>query len=360
MNILKPKFDLIEKPFLNGSMRSKNDITNNRYGSLTMIEPSPFITKGGSRVWVAHCDCGNFCYSIPKNVKSGKTSSCGCAFTARFDKFSNKKDYSNQKYGRVTLISPTNKRYDRRVVWEAKCDCGVMFQIDAKRVTSGNTSSCGCLHTESSVLNGTQNYTKMKDKLFADHGVYFATQLDFVKEKIIATTTKKYGVPHTSQSPAVQEKRRQTCINKFGGSSPISCPDVKARIAATCLERYGEDHPMHVPEIAAKAAKNSCKSTVIPYWKDGSDLVCTASYEIGFVNYMNALKIDFNWQVPVKLMNCLYIVDCFVPSWGQEGTWVEIKGYWRGDAKVKWKEFCDTRTNVVVLDAPRLKWMGII
>lgn len=55
----------------------QNDLTDKRYGKLTVIQPTTRI-KWGRRVWTCLCDCGNVCEVYAKGLVSGNTKSCGC------------------------------------------------------------------------------------------------------------------------------------------------------------------------------------------------------------------------------------------------------------------------------------------
>lgn len=59
------------------------------------------------------------------------------------------KDYTNQKFYRLTFIRSTNKRNSANsFIWEAKCECGeTTYKIPAD-VKRGQVKSCGCLHHE--------------------------------------------------------------------------------------------------------------------------------------------------------------------------------------------------------------------
>lgn len=59
------------------------------------------------------------------------------------------KDYSNQKYGRLTTIkevepyvSPSGKSKSRQ--YECECECGNRIIVSIKALRNGNTKSCGC------------------------------------------------------------------------------------------------------------------------------------------------------------------------------------------------------------------------
>ncbi len=69
----------------------------------------------------------------------------------------------NQKFGRLTIIGETeslirkNSYKERRFF--CKCDCGNTITVQFNNLKSGNTSSCGCLHSEiSSILYQTGRF----------------------------------------------------------------------------------------------------------------------------------------------------------------------------------------------------------
>lgn len=55
-------------------------------------------------------------------------------------------DLANKKFGRLLAIS---SRYDgKRRMWKCLCDCGNGCEVDASKLNTGHTKSCGCLHRE--------------------------------------------------------------------------------------------------------------------------------------------------------------------------------------------------------------------
>ena len=60
------------------SRRSRyKDITGNKYGRLTAIEPTE-LRRDNAVVWLCKCDCGNEKLATLDHLVSGRTSSCGC------------------------------------------------------------------------------------------------------------------------------------------------------------------------------------------------------------------------------------------------------------------------------------------
>ena len=57
--------------------KSALDLTGQRFGKLTAIRPTE-ERRRKFVVWECKCDCGNTAYVTSKNLKTGKTRSCGC------------------------------------------------------------------------------------------------------------------------------------------------------------------------------------------------------------------------------------------------------------------------------------------
>lgn len=60
-------------------------------------------------------------------------------------------DMIGKRFGRLTVIGFAGRKryksYSRRL-WECKCLCGKTIVVETKKLTSGNTRSCGCLAKE--------------------------------------------------------------------------------------------------------------------------------------------------------------------------------------------------------------------
>ena len=61
-----------------GSQNSK-DITNQKFGFLTAIEPTEQRSKYGDVIWLCKCDCGNEIYTSAHSLLIGDKHSCGCS-----------------------------------------------------------------------------------------------------------------------------------------------------------------------------------------------------------------------------------------------------------------------------------------
>ncbi len=54
------------------------DLTNERFGRLTVIARHGYRGKKKRITWLCRCDCGNQKVVIGEDMKSGQTKSCGC------------------------------------------------------------------------------------------------------------------------------------------------------------------------------------------------------------------------------------------------------------------------------------------
>lgn len=59
------------------------------------------------------------------------------------------KDLKNQRFGRLLVIYPTEKRSKKgQIYWLCQCDCKNLIEVRSSNLISGNTKSCGCLQKE--------------------------------------------------------------------------------------------------------------------------------------------------------------------------------------------------------------------
>lgn len=109
-------------------------IIGQRFGKLTVIEDTKRRVGSGEVVWRCKCDCGNITEISSGNLK--KRTCCK-------DCNSNFEDYSNQKFGNLTVLSFSHiDKYNRRM-WKCQCDCGNISYVSTNDL--GKIKSCGCI-----------------------------------------------------------------------------------------------------------------------------------------------------------------------------------------------------------------------
>lgn len=125
-------------------MRKLKDITNEKFGRLTVISYHGLLKNGKQKAsyWNCVCICGNTVVVSNNNLKRGQTKSCGCLQKERA-KYCNINDISGLKFGMLEV-----KKYlyskNRSTYWECLCECGKTKAITTNCLISGKNKSCGC------------------------------------------------------------------------------------------------------------------------------------------------------------------------------------------------------------------------
>lgn len=110
-----------------------------RFGQLTVL--TMFRDCKGAMKCICQCDCGNLTEPYWNNVKAGRTESCGCGEEANRKKF---RDITGQRFGKLTVLDPTEERRNGNVVWECRCDCGNLYYQTGRNLVRGYSRHCGC------------------------------------------------------------------------------------------------------------------------------------------------------------------------------------------------------------------------
>lgn len=108
-------------------------------------------TKNGQRMYTCRCECGTIRDVNAKNLKHGKTLSCGCLLREKAAevghngaKEKNKVDLTGKTFGKVEVLEKISG-VGCETKWKCKClECGKFFITLQHRLTSGNTKTCGC------------------------------------------------------------------------------------------------------------------------------------------------------------------------------------------------------------------------
>ncbi len=72
-------------------------------------------------------------------------------------------DRTDQRYGRLVVVSRGENNKNTHAMWLCQCDCGNTSVVQAGNLQSGNTVSCGCSSTEWLIKRSTthgMSYTK--------------------------------------------------------------------------------------------------------------------------------------------------------------------------------------------------------
>lgn len=149
-------------------MGKRKDITGQKIGSLTAIQPTDKRSSNGSIIWLFHCDCGN--KEVYKSLDSIRYKDVKCPLCCKQNAFGNKR-YKKEKVklyeigskvGRLTIKEVRlNEGTYKTISYICSCDCG-SENVEIKHKSLYKTRSCGCLQSECAIKNAKKGI-KIKD-----------------------------------------------------------------------------------------------------------------------------------------------------------------------------------------------------
>jgi hypothetical protein len=67
-------------------------------------------------------------------------------------------DLTGRKFGRLTVIQRVGTK-NKSPLWKCECDCGNFLETNTRSLKTGNTKSCGCIHSEQLVKRNHESRT---------------------------------------------------------------------------------------------------------------------------------------------------------------------------------------------------------
>ncbi len=110
-----------------------------RVGMLEVIA-STSERKNGYTIWHCRCDCGGEHFLDTRALQRRTVQDCGCK--TKIPPGAN--DLTGQRFGRLVVVAPTQRREWGCVVWRCLCDCDNVTYVSTHQLTCGYTKSCGC------------------------------------------------------------------------------------------------------------------------------------------------------------------------------------------------------------------------
>ncbi|HFD4838433.1 TPA: AP2 domain-containing protein [Streptococcus pyogenes] len=122
---------------------AKKDLTNQRFGRLTVLRDIGKRTPKKSILWHCLCDCGRATFVRGDHLKNGKIKSCGCLNDElKRQRYKDLTGYENDNF--KVIIRKESK--NQRVKWLCECKhCGNTTTLNSNEIEK--TKSCGCLKT---------------------------------------------------------------------------------------------------------------------------------------------------------------------------------------------------------------------
>lgn len=152
-------------------MRGKapENLDGRRFASLVVLYEAGERTPAGKRRFVCRCDCGKDVTVIGADIKSGRTTSCGCARSrgAAERSEARRQDFAGAVFGTVAVIRISDRwrqhasddgarsnGIKRTRLWVCRCQCGEEFHATIASLKLGQVSGCGCVHAERRIAAG--------------------------------------------------------------------------------------------------------------------------------------------------------------------------------------------------------------
>lgn len=134
--------------------RKKLDLTGQRFGMLVAVRDSG-ERRNGAVMWECLCDCGNNTLVHSDHLRKKNTKSCGCLRRENGKRtiyhtpnHRKENDITGNVYGRLKVISRSDKTLNGHQYWRCECECGVIKDILGQGLKNGGVLSCGCYFSE--------------------------------------------------------------------------------------------------------------------------------------------------------------------------------------------------------------------
>lgn len=134
-------------------------------------------------------------------------------------------DRAGLRYGRLTALAPGAKNDRHNLYWICRCDCGNVISVLGKNLSTGNTQSCGCYHSERASYAG--SITKTHGKTYSPEWRSWRSMRDRVLRED-SKDFKYYGA-------------RGICICERWNSFENFLADMGERPRGTTLDRIEND-----------------------------------------------------------------------------------------------------------------------
>ena len=128
------------------------DLTNQKFGRLTVLYKDNNRKSNCGSYWICQCDCGKIKSIKSSSLRRGEIQSCGCLRNERSKQAKEKlglvDNLVGQKFGLLTVLEKdeeTTKKYSGAVYWKCLCDCGNICEQSSEYLKrTGLPRDCGC------------------------------------------------------------------------------------------------------------------------------------------------------------------------------------------------------------------------
>lgn len=120
-----------------------SNLIGQRFGRLRVLGDSGKRSGSGVILWECRCDCGGKIQATRQQLLSGNVVNCGC-IPKKYAPKNQAEDLTGRQFGELTVIRRAENDKSGKVCWICQCSCGRECTVQALKLKSGHTRSCGC------------------------------------------------------------------------------------------------------------------------------------------------------------------------------------------------------------------------
>lgn len=129
------------------------DLLGKTFNFLTVIELTEERKRKTNLVWLCKCKCGKIITATTSDLIQERVKSCGCLQKEKVKATniarSKNKELVGKRFGLLTVIDiKSSFTRGKPVLMICKCKCGNIVKTTYGNLTSGNSTSCGCLKSK--------------------------------------------------------------------------------------------------------------------------------------------------------------------------------------------------------------------
>jgi len=241
---------------------------------------------------------------------------------------------------------------EKKVIWKCK-ECGI--EVEKKyRLAKENNLCLNCSNKINANINIEQRSGNMKEwHTKHDHPLLNTHRPEHVKRAI---SNAHIGVPCLEGTKEKLRVKNAGIGNPFYGRKHTEKSLEKMKIAAKKNAKHGKECNLYGKQYHGRGDWYYCI--------DGSKVWMRSSWEVKFAHYLDKNNID--WLYEPKTFPIIYDNKdgTYTPDFYfiKTNKYIEIKGWWRDDAYIKFKAFNEQYSNIVieVYDKNKLKELKIL
>ena len=293
------------------------DLVGYKFGRLTVVAYDH--QDGSKHYWKCKCSCGNIKIAEGKNLRSGRTRSCGCLKRTQHIS-AQKYDLIGRRFGKLTVLHRLNKSN-----FECLCDCGNKTIVKTSDLLRGYKRSCGCMSV---------NFYGSKEELELKSFIHSLIPNDsIIKEKLLFNKDSKRRLEIDMYIPTLK------LGIEYNGSAFHASENTK----------LGKNKPINYHQNKFLQAKAQGIHLITIFDKDYFE---NREWVLDIIrNYV--LGINDNYD-NLELNDVVYTNNDY-----DDGNWLRELGYTEC-AQIKPEYYIYTRYNYKVYRCGKTKWVRTI